>query len=141
MSRIVFCEDEPRIRKLIQLSMRTTRHEVHLAADGVEGLEVTERLVPDAVFTDVGMPRMNGYDLADAIRSRPHLALVRLIFITASVQPSQRDEAARHGAVGLLAKPFSPEELRTKVDEFLAMAAGPAQAMAGPGSQDPATGA
>ena len=126
MSRLIFCEDEPRIRKLIQLSMRSTEHEVHIAADGMEGLDLAERLIPDAVFTDVAMPRMNGYELADAIRSRPQLARVILVFITASVQPSQREEAARHGAAGLLAKPFSPEELRTKVDGFLRAIAEPA---------------
>lgn len=127
MSRLIFCEDEPRIRKLIQLSMRSTAHEVHIAADGVEGLELAERLIPDAVFTDVAMPRMNGYELADAIQARPELSHVVIVFITASVQPSQREEAARHGAAGLLAKPFSPEELRTKVDGFLRAIVEPAQ--------------
>ena len=119
MSRLVFCEDEPRIRKLITFAMRATGHEVHMASDAAEGLALVERLRPDVLFTDVAMPGMSGYELADTIRARPELAHIPIVFITASVQRAQRDEAFRHGAAALLPKPFGAAELRGKVEEFL----------------------
>lgn len=127
MSRLVFCEDEVQIQKLIRIAMRTTAHEVHIAVDGQEGLELIERIRPDVVFTDVAMPRLNGFELAEALRARPDLAGIPIVFITASVQRSEQDDAFRHGATAVIAKPFGAAELRQKVDAILAgLAAGPA---------------
>ena len=115
MGRVVFVEDDPAIRKLVSAALRATAHEVHMATNGREGLELVERVRPDAVFTDVSMPEMDGLQLADAIRAHPELAGTRIVFITASVQ---KDEIARymaHGASGYLAKPFSTKALREEV--------------------------
>lgn len=99
--------------------MRATAHEVHIANDGTEGLALVERLVPDVLFTDVAMPGLSGYQLADAIRARPHLAHIPIVLITASEPRLQREDAYRHGAVGILAKPFGLAELRAVVEESL----------------------
>ena len=115
----MFCEDEVQIQKLIRIAMRTTDHEVHVAADGRAGLEIIERVLPDAVFTDVAMPELNGFELASAMRERPALAAIPVIFITASVQRSQQEEAFREGAFAVIAKPFGAAELRATVTEIL----------------------
>lgn len=120
MSRLVFCEDEAQIQKLIRIAMRSTAHEVHIAVDGQEGLELIERLRPDVIFTDVAMPRLNGFELAGALRARPELAGIPIVFITASVQRSEQEDAFRHGAAAVIAKPFGAAELREKVDAILA---------------------
>jgi CheY-like chemotaxis protein len=119
MSRLVFCEDEATIRKVIAMAMRATPHEIHMAADGTEGLALVAQVVPDALFTDVAMPGLNGYELADALKERPELAHIPIVFVTAAVQRSQREEAFRHGAAGILPKPFGPAELRAKVEALL----------------------
>lgn len=119
MTRIVFCEDDLAIQKLIRVSMRTTPYEIHLAADGREGLDLIQQVRPALVFTDVAMPAVNGYELADALRSDPALSRIPVIFMTASAQRGQREEAFGHGAAGFIAKPFSPAELRAKVAELL----------------------
>ena len=117
MSKVVFCEDDPMIRKLVQAALRLTSHEVHMAEDGKQGLDLIERLHPDVVFSDVAMPLMNGFELADAMRARPGLAHIPIVFMTASVQREQIDECFRHGG-GHLAKPFTMAELRTRVAQF-----------------------
>ena len=116
----MFCEDEARIRKLITFAMRTTAHEVHVVSNAAEGLALVEKLLPDVLFTDVQMPGMSGYELADAMRARPELAHIPIVFITASVQRAQRDEAFRRGAAMVLPKPFGAAELRSVVEDFLA---------------------
>jgi CheY-like chemotaxis protein len=115
MGRVVFVEDDPAIRKLVQAAMRSTGHEVHIAVNGREGLELIQRVRPDVVFTDVSMPEMDGVQLADAIRARPDLAATRIVFMTASVQKDQIDRYMAHGASGYLAKPFSTKALRDEV--------------------------
>ena len=118
MSKVVFCEDDPMIRKLVQTALRSTTHDVHIASNGKEGLALIEQVRPDVVFSDVAMPEMDGFALADAMRARPDLAHIPIVFMTASVQRDQIDECFRHGAAGHLAKPFTMAELRARIAQF-----------------------
>jgi CheY-like chemotaxis protein len=118
MSRVVFCEDDPMIRKLVQTALRPTNHIVHIAEDGKQGLVLIAQVRPDVVFSDVAMPEMDGFELADAMRARPDLAHIPIVFMTASVQREQIEECFRHGAAGHLAKPFTMVELRARVAQF-----------------------
>jgi CheY-like chemotaxis protein len=106
------------IRKLIQTALRSTTHDVHVADDGKEGLALIELVRPDVVFSDVAMPKMDGFELAEAMRARPDLAHIPIVFMTASVQRQQIDECFRHGAAGHLAKPFTMAELRARIARF-----------------------
>jgi CheY-like chemotaxis protein len=118
MSRVVFCEDDPSIRKLVEAALRSTSHDVHIAENGKLGLALVERLHPDVVFSDVSMPEMDGFELADAMHAAPDLAHIPIVFMTASVQRQQIDECFRHGAAGHMAKPFTMAELRARVAQF-----------------------
>jgi CheY-like chemotaxis protein len=116
MAKIIFCEDEERIQKLIRIMLRGTSHEIHIASDGIEGLDLIEREQPDLIFTDVSMPRCDGFQLADVVKTRPHLAHIPIIFVTAFAQRVEMEEGYRHSAAGYLIKPFSPADLRDKID-------------------------
>lgn len=118
MARIVFCEDDPSVRKLIQTVMRSTPHEVHLAEDGRRGLELIEEVRPDVVFTDVSMPNVDGFEMYRLLLGREHLAAIPVVFMTATAQRSEVETAERMGAAGYVVKPFRAAELRAKVDEL-----------------------
>ena len=118
MSKVVFCEDDPTIRKLVQAALRSTSHEVHVAEDGRRCLALIDEVRPDVVFSDVAMPEMDGFSMADAMRATPTLAHIPIVFMTASVQRDQVAECFRHGAAGHLAKPFTMTELRARVAQF-----------------------
>lgn len=115
MSKVVFCEDDPMIQKLIRAALRAEDHEVHVASTGDEGLELIRRELPDVVFTDVSMPGMDGYQLAGELKADPRTAHIPIVFMTASVQVGQHDEAERHGATSVLMKPFSMADLRARL--------------------------
>jgi CheY-like chemotaxis protein len=119
LARIVFCEDEEQIRKLIDVAMRTTTHAIELTVNGKEGLEAIEREAPDLIVTDLAMPEMGGFALADAVHARPALQHIPIMFVTASVQRGDVARFGEHGAAGYLAKPFSPRALREKIDELI----------------------
>ena len=122
MARLVFCEDESSIRRLIQASLRSTPHDVHLAADGAEGLALVEQLRPDAVFTDLRMPNLDGLDLRDALAARPDLAHIPVAVITASAQREEQEAVHASGISNILVKPFSAVALRELVERVLAAA-------------------
>jgi CheY-like chemotaxis protein len=119
MGTVVFVEDDATIRKLVQIALKTTGHEVQFASNGREGLALIERVRPDAVFTDVAMPEMDGLQLADALHARPDLAAIPIVFITASLQREQIERYFAHGARTYLAKPFSTADLRAQVDALV----------------------
>src|ERR1035438_6088472 len=98
MARIVFCEDEVFLQRLIYLILRSTEHEVYIASDGLEGLALIERERPDLIFTDISMPVWDGFQLADALKAQPHLASIPLIFVTAFAQRVDVEEGTLHGA-------------------------------------------
>jgi CheY-like chemotaxis protein len=122
VARIVFCEDEEQIRKLIEVAMRSTAHSIELHVNGREGLEAIEREAPELIVTDLAMPEMGGFALADAVHARPALNHIPIMFVTASVQRGDVARCGEHGAAGYIAKPFSPRALRDKIDELIAAA-------------------
>jgi CheY-like chemotaxis protein len=124
MAKIVFCEDEVFLQKLIHLVLRSTDHKVYIASDGIEGLALIERERPDLILTDISMPGWDGFQLADAIRARPHLASIPIIFVTAFAQRVDVEEGALHGARGYLLKPFSAADLLTTIESALVPDAG-----------------
>ena len=120
MATLLVCEDDPTIRKMIGIILRSSPHVVHFASDGEEGLALAEQVRPDLVVSDVSMPGLDGYQLADAIRARPELAGTRIVFVTASARRPEVERGYRHGAAGYLVKPFSPARLRATIEEYLA---------------------
>lgn len=120
MAKIVFCEDDASIQKLILIAMRSTAHEVLVAENGEKGLALIRQERPAVVFTDMAMPGMTGLELVMALRADPELASIPVVFITASVQRTTVENAVRQGAAGYITKPFSTAGLRARVDEFVA---------------------
>jgi CheY-like chemotaxis protein len=119
MAKIVFCEDEELIQKLILRICRSMAHEVYIASDGLEGLDLIEREHPDLIFTDISMPRRDGFQLADAVKARRHLASIPIIFVTGFAQKYDMEEGARHGAAGYLVKPFTMADLQATIAAVL----------------------
>lgn len=123
MAKFVFCEDSTLVQKMLQVALQTSAHEVFIASNGEEGLAVIERERPDFVFTDVTMPAMNGFELMTALKSRPDLAHIPVYLMTGASEASDIEEGYRRGAVGVFPKPFSPADLRAKVEELAAQRA------------------
>lgn len=119
MAKIVFCEDDPMIQKLVRTALRDSGHELHFASDGEDGLALIRQVLPDLVFSDVSMPKLDGYQLGDALKASPETARIPLIFVTASVQRAQIAEAEQHGGAAVLPKPFTMAELRARVSAHL----------------------
>ena len=118
MGKIVFCEDDPTIQKLIRVALRATPHQILIASNGTEGLAMIERERPHVVCTDVAMPGMNGLQLCSTIKARPDLAHTPVILISASVQRTQIEEGYTKGASDFLAKPFTMDQLREMIDRY-----------------------
>jgi signal transduction histidine kinase len=93
------------------------------AADGVEALERLDSgvVAPDAILTDVMMPRLDGPGLMAEIRSRPGLDTTPIIVLSAVKEAETRVDMLRQGAQDYVTKPFEPEELRARIGNAVAM--------------------
>ena len=116
---VLVVEDNTDMRRHIR-SLLEQRYRTEGASDGQEGLEKAGRLLPDLIISDVMMPKLSGTDLLAAVRARPELAEVPLIALTAKADDAVRVALLRGGAQDYLVKPFSAEELLTRVHNLVA---------------------
>lgn len=94
-------------------------YRISFAQRGCTALELMEQEQFDLVLLDVQMPEMNGFEVCEAIKSRPHLADIPIIFLTAYAAPQQSVLGFKVGAVDYITKPVEPLELRARVRTHL----------------------
>ena len=122
---ILVVEDIPNILEFLEVTLRFKGYPVVTACNGQEALEKIEREQPALVITDILMPIMDGYALAQKLRSDPKTCHIPLIFLSATyVTPEDRTFALSLGAKRFIEKPVDTEELLLSVAEILT--AGPA---------------
>ncbi len=117
--RILIVDDDPWILRMVSTVLEKRGYTIFTASDGEEALARARQTRPHLIITDVTMPKMDGWTLVRALRSRPELALVPVIFLTARGGEEDRIRGFRLGADDYLAKPFRFEELDLRVDKAL----------------------
>ncbi|MEE9298018.1 MAG: response regulator [Acidimicrobiia bacterium] len=110
--RVLVVEDSAVIQRLITVCLRPTGVEVDTRSDGPSGLEAALQDSPDLVILDVGLPRMDGWEVLERIRSDPRTGEMKVLVLTAHAQEETRERADRGGADAFLTKPFRPDDLR-----------------------------
>ena len=89
--------------------------EVILANDGLDALDKLRQREVDVIFTDLEMPRMNGYDLISTVRSNPNWANIPMVLVTSRAGQKHLDKAKELGCNGFLIKPFTQDDLATQL--------------------------
>jgi len=113
--RIVVVEDDPMIRRVIELCLDQPARQVDLRADGDAGLEAVRNLDPDLVIIDIALPGIDGWEVLRRLRLGRRTTPSVLI-LTAYGDSATRDRAEVEGADAFLSKPFRPQDLRKVVD-------------------------
>jgi CheY-like chemotaxis protein len=117
---LLLCDDEPVLRMLVRATLESDEYAIVEASDGAESLDLARKLRPDIVVLDMMMPGRSGIDVLRELRSDPELASVPVVMLTARARTADREAALDAGADRYLAKPFSPLELISVVEELLA---------------------
>jgi CheY-like chemotaxis protein len=115
--RVVVIEDNPDIRETLQMLMNIWGHDVTMAGDGRSGIDLVLRQRPDVALIDVGLPGMNGYEVARAIRRAMPNDTIRLVAVTGYGQSADREEAMHAGFDAHVLKPIEPETLERLLAE------------------------
>ena len=117
---ILAIEDEPRNGALLHAILKPERYELHVAATLGEGRAWLAGRRADVILLDRHLPDGDGLDLVRELRARKDGASFRIVLVTASVLPTDRDSADLAGADAFLAKPIRISELIAEIDRQLA---------------------
>ncbi|MCW3048202.1 MAG: response regulator transcription factor [Solirubrobacterales bacterium] len=114
--RVLVVEDDEEIAQVLQRSLRLDGYEVRLAADGETALEEASAYHPDLVILDLGLPRLDGIEVARRLRAADD---VPILMLTARDAVESRVEGLDSGADDYLVKPFERQELLARLRALL----------------------
>ena len=117
--KLLVVDDEQGIVDFIRLGMRYEGFRVEDAGDGVQGLDMAQRLRPDVIVLDVMLPGLDGLEVCRRLRSSEATADIPILMLTAKDEVRDRVTGLESGADDYLTKPFSFEELLARVRALL----------------------
>jgi len=109
--RCLVVDDSVSVRRAMQALASDLGLAVDAAGDGIEALALVDRNPPAIALIDLEMPRMNGLELARALRSRPETAAIPIIMLTSRASGTHRAHALAAGVSHFMPKPFVEDEL------------------------------
>jgi two-component system CheB/CheR fusion protein len=122
-TRVLIIEDNCDVRDMLEMLLRLNGYQVLIASDGAMGLSIIEREHPDVALIDIGLPKLDGFEVARRVRANAANSGVLLVALTGYGQESDRIAALEAGFDAHLVKPLDTEEL----SKFLRQRAGGAK--------------
>lgn len=116
--KILICEDDEMVLKMVEFRLRKEGYDVHPAADGKESLVKIQSVQPDLIITDIMMPYITGLEIVHRIRKEFQLKTPIIIVSSIGLEKTVL-EAFQLGADDFITKPFSPNELSVRVSKLL----------------------
>jgi DNA-binding response OmpR family regulator len=116
---ILVADDEPALLRLMEFVLAKQGHNLITATNGEQALAEARRQRPDLIVLDIMMPRMDGYQVAEAIRADDDLKGTPIIMLSAKAQDEDIARGLEAGVDQYVTKPFSPDELTALVTNYL----------------------
>jgi CheY-like chemotaxis protein len=116
---LLLADDSVTIQRVIELTFADEDIKVVAVNDGDEAIGRIEADPPDIVLVDIGMPGKTGYEVAHHIKQSPRLQHIPVLLLTGAFEPVDQAKATAAGCNGVLAKPFEPQLVITRVRELL----------------------
>ena len=116
---VLVADDEEDIRELVAYRMEKGGYDVVQAADGEEAIRLALEHTPALAIVDVMMPKADGYEVTRRLREEESTKRMPIILLTARAQEADVQRGFDAGADDYMRKPFSPQELRMRVQAIL----------------------
>ena len=118
-TQILLIEDNEQNRYLATFLLERRGYEVVSAPDGIQGIELAERLRPQMILLDIQLPGMDGYAVARALRNMPALQAVPIVAVTSYAMAGDREKTIAAGCDGYMEKPIDPETFVSEIERHL----------------------
>jgi DNA-binding response OmpR family regulator len=116
---ILAADDDEDILELVTFRLERSGYTVLQARDGEEAFQLAKEKKPDLAVLDVMMPKMDGFELTRRLRAEETTRRIPIILLTARAQDADLQQGFDAGADDYIRKPFSPQELRARVQSIL----------------------
>ena len=123
MAVILIVDDIKASRNIYRLILEHHGHSVHEAEDGAVAVGIAQKILPDLVIMDVGIPLVNGYDALHLLRHHHTTAHIRVVALIGHDEKAPRRRASNAGFDGILAKPASEKSVMDLVESLLVVPA------------------
>ncbi|MEO6222610.1 MAG: response regulator, partial [Vicinamibacterales bacterium] len=119
MTTLLLADDSVTVQRVIELTFADEGVRVISVGDGESAIARIDQERPDIVLADVGMPGVDGYQVASHVKRSPASANVPVLLLTGAFEPIDEERARETGCDGVLVKPFEPRQLIKTVRELL----------------------
>ena len=116
---VLVADDDEDILSLVVFRLERAGYEVVQARDGEQALRLARDRQPELAVLDVSMPKLTGYEVTERLRAVEETRRIPVILLTARVQEADVSRGLEAGADDYVKKPFSPEELSSRVQAIL----------------------
>jgi two-component system, cell cycle response regulator DivK len=118
-ANILYIEDNEQNFYLVNFILLGRGHKVQWAKDGQAGVDAAGEIRPDLILLDIQLPVMDGYAVAQALRSNPELAAIPIVALTSYAMTGDREKALEAGCSGYIEKPINPRLFASQIESFL----------------------
>lgn len=115
---VLLIEDNPQNRYLVTFLLEQHGYTVVAASDGPAGIELARSFSPDLILLDIQLPSMDGYAVAQALRTVPSLECVPIIAVTSYAMVGDREKAMASGCNGYIEKPIDPDNFVAEIERI-----------------------
>lgn len=106
--RVLIVDDAAHVVRSLGFVLEKAGYEVLEARDGEQALDIVRSEVPDLIFLDIMLPRLDGCEVCRQIKACPELSSIPVVMLTAKSRQEERQTARKAGADEYITKPFSP---------------------------------
>ena len=119
MALILIADDSPTEIYVLQKMLEKHNHQVIIAEDGEQAIDMTHRQHPDLILMDVVMPKLNGFQATRRLSKEPETEDIPIIIVSSKNQETDKLWGLRQGAKGYLGKPVTEDQLITEINKLL----------------------
>jgi CheY-like chemotaxis protein len=118
--RVLFVEDDPEVAQLYRLKLELDGYRVEVAEDGEVALQMARSSLPDIIFLDIRLPKLNGLEMLEALRADPRTSAVPVVILSSSSERELIERGAKLGVLDHLIKSkTTPAQLAGGVHRWL----------------------
>ena len=119
IGRILIADDNTQNRELLEAYLADEGHEILMAADGRQTVDVATEQQPDLILLDIMMPKLSGYEVCEKLKADERTKNIPILMVTALRDMADIEKAVAAGADDFLSKPVHRIELKTRVKSLL----------------------
>ena len=117
--KVLLVDDEAGFAELLRDLLEMDNFEVLIANDGQEGLEKLQSFTPDAIISDIVMPKLSGFEMFKKIKANPETAKIPFLFMTGFQDDRVLAEARKIGVFGILKKPIDIDQIESRLLDIM----------------------